>query len=218
MPKMHRLALLFLFVLLAFFLIFFSVVIFEPFKKPNSRTDMPSTATLGSPTVTFIDPRRGNVHGTIPLVEFGDYQCQFCKDMEPSLNAVLAEHPNLTLIWKDLPNSVIHNEAQNAALAARCAGRQGKFWEYHDLLFANQGGLGTALYPRLAEQIGLAAGKFAACLKDQEEKPIVLRNIDEAIALGVDGTPYFFLGSLRFSGQVRAEDLRAAVDALSPQK
>jgi protein-disulfide isomerase len=163
--------------------------------------------------VTFVDPKRGNVRGTVTLVEFGDYQCRYCGDMEAVLNAALRAHPNVVLVWKDLPNENIHRESVPAAVAARCAGRQGKFWEYHDLLFANQGDLGKDLYPRLAEELGLNVGRFTACLEGNDELPVIRRNIEEAIALGVDGTPYFFLGGVRLSGQISAKELEAALEA-----
>jgi protein-disulfide isomerase len=219
MNKGRSVVILFLFLLLGFFLVFYSLVIFEPFKKrsENVLVNQPASATLGTPTVTFIDQKRGNVRGTITLVEFGDYQCRYCAEMEKTINDALIAHPNLVLIWKDLPNVSLHKESQNAANAARCAGKQGKFWEYHDALFANQESLDATLYPQLAEQLGVNIGRFLSCMQNKEEEPVILRNVDEAIALGVDATPYFFLGSLRLSGQLTPADLNAALKAAEAQ-
>ncbi len=213
-----RVALFTLLALLVLFLAFYAIVVVDPFKKRAREVvvNAPATAALASPQITFADPKRGNVRGTVTLVEFGDYQCVYCKPMETTLNAALRAHPNLVLVWKDLPSTELHKEALPAANAARCAGRQGKFWEYHDLLFEEQANLGADLYPRLAERLGLQLGRFTACLAGNEENGIVLRNIEEAQALGVDGSPYFFLGAARITGAVTPAELAALLDQADP--
>lgn len=202
-----------LFILLGFFLVFYGVIIFDPFARRRDQiiVNAPKDAALSVPTVTFVDPKRGNPRGSMTLVEFGDYQCSYCKQIEPTLQEALRSYPDLTLIWKDLPNAQVHPEAQTAANAARCAGKQEKYWEYHDLLLERQDLLGKDLYPRLAEEVGIDVGRFAACMQSNEENAVVLRNVDEAIALGVDGTPYFFLGSVRLSGSISPAELAAVL-------
>lgn len=220
MSKSQRLALLLLFLLLAGFLAMYAVVSLDLLGRRSKKVIVkaPPTATLSSPTITFIDPKRGNARGSVTLVEFGDYLCVYCKEMEAALNAALRAHPNLRLVWKDLPNSDLHKESPAAALAARCALRQGKFWEYHDALFENSDQLKEDLYPQLAEKLGLNVGKFTACLTNKEETPIIERNIEEATALGVDGTPYFFLNELRISGSVTAKELAEILNGIDPIK
>lgn len=223
MPKGEKIALALLFTLLIFFFAFYAMVVFEPFKTKEPITvNSPVNATLSQPTISFVDPKRGNAHGKIMLVEFGDYQCPYCQANEATLNAALIALPDVVLVWKDLPNTTLHKESTNAALAARCAGKQGKFWEYHDLLFQNQANLASTLYPQLAQQLNLDTTKFAACITNQDERPIIDRNVEEAMALGVDGTPYFFLGTARISGAITPQEfmqiLKVAQDTVSNQK
>jgi len=212
----RRIAIAALFVLLGFFVVFYAFVLFDPAKKradvllPNN----PAGATIASPTVTFVDPKRGGQDAKISIVEFSDYGCAYCNQVETTLNAALRRYPDLQLVWKDLPNQTTHKEALPAALAARCAGRQDKFWEYHDALFANQEWLNQDLYPKIATDLGLNLAKFQACVTNGDETPIIQRNVDEAIALGVDGTPYFFIGETRISGQIKPAELVAILDRL----
>ena len=91
-----------------------------------------------------IDPKRvkGNPKARVMIVEFSDFQCPYCGQVEATLKSVLAKHEGtVALAFRDMPITQIHPFAQGAAEAARCAGEQGKFWEYHDLLFADQGAL-----------------------------------------------------------------------------
>ncbi|TAL19037.1 hypothetical protein EPN90_04665, partial [Patescibacteria group bacterium] len=218
MSKGYRIALLLLFLLLLAFLIFYAIVALDLFgqKKNKAILNAPANATLSAPTVSFIDPKRGNPRGTVMLVEFGDYLCGYCKEMEGALNAALRAHPNLRLVWKDLPNKTLHPESLTGALAARCALRQGKFWEYHDALFEQADTLAATSYPQIADKLGLNVGKFTACLTNKEESAIIERNIEEATALGVDGTPYFFLQGLRISGSVSPEEFAALLNQVDP--
>lgn len=219
MGTAKRIALIALFALLAFFMVFYGLVLFEPGKKRAAEVlpSQPTDATLGSPVVTFIDPKRGNPQGKISIVEFSDYECVYCREVEPILNAALRKYPQLQLVWKDLPNQTQHLQSLPAAIAARCAGRQGKFWEYHDALFTNQEWLSADLYPQLAERLGLNVTKFQACIDGGEETALVKRNVDEAIALGIDATPYFFIGETRISGAVKPAELAAILDRLQAE-
>lgn len=209
MPKSEKITLAILFALLVFFFAFYAMVVFEPFKKREQSilVNSPTNTSLSQPTVSFVDPKRGNPRGKIMLVEFGDYQCPECKNIEATINAAIKTFPDVILVWKDLPNTTLHRESANAALAARCAGKQGKFWEYHDLLFQNQESLDKTLYPQLAQQLRLDANKFTSCITNKDEKPIIERNVEEAMALGVDGTPYFFIGTARISGAISPQEL-----------
>lgn len=214
-----NIALAALFALLVFFMVFFGMFVFEPGKQRADAVleNQPTNASIASPTVTIVDPKRGNPEAKVSIVEFSDYQCAYCRQMEPILNAALTKYPDLQLVWKDLPDQTAHAESLNAAIAARCAGRQGKFWEYHDALFTDQDWLGSDLYPKIADELGLNATKFQACIDNGDETPIVQRNVDEAIALGVDGTPYFFIGESRISGAVKPDELTAILDKVMAQ-
>lgn len=85
-----------------------------------------------------VNPPRGATSGSVVIVEFSDYQCPYCGAVEPTIEKVLQNYPQVTLYYRNFPLTQLHPNAQKAAEAAQCAGEQGKFWEYHDLLFANQ--------------------------------------------------------------------------------
>jgi protein-disulfide isomerase len=103
------------------------------------------------------------------------------------------------LVWKDCPSSS-HPNAEAAAEAAHCAGDQGKYWEYHDLLIQNQDQLGPDLYPMLAATLKLNATAFASCLANGAHADEVSASINECASAGVNELPSFFVNGKLFSG------------------
>ncbi len=167
---------------------------------------------LDEPTVLFGNPMRGPQDALVTAVEFGDFQCLPCKDMDASLLQLLQDFPDdLRVVWKDFPDTSQHKEALNAAIAARCAGIQGMFWEYHDLLLANQASINASAYPIFASQLGLDETSFAGCLQDETTRPIVERDFEEGLRLRLDATPYVFVNKRRVSGALRYELLKEIV-------
>ena len=146
------------------------------------------------------DPRMGNTEARIGIVEFTDYECPFCRSFYtqvfPKLKKEYVDTGIVQFISKDLPLTRIHPQALPAALAAICAGNQGKYWEMDQALYTNQERLGTGLYSDLAGNLGLDAGKFSACLDDPAQGRKILRNVDEAQRLGINSTPSFLLGKI----------------------
>lgn len=171
-------------------------------------------AAITEPTVTFVDPTRGASNAKVTIVDFGDYQCDGCKQLEDKLASVLADFPNdVRVVWKDMPNET-HAEAMNAAIAARCAGEQDKFWEFHDALFANQAVLGSELYTAIATELELRDRAFASCLADADTKPLVERSYEEGLALQLTVTPTIYINGERYSGDVELSTLKAVVRGL----
>jgi protein-disulfide isomerase len=146
------------------------------------------------------DPRMGNAEARIGIVEFTDYECPFCRSFYtqvfPKLKKQYVDTGIVQFISKDLPLTRIHPQALPAALAAICAGNQGKFWEMDQALYTNQERLGIGLYSDLAGNLGLDEGKFSACLDDPAQGRKILRNVDEAQRLGINSTPSFLLGKI----------------------
>ncbi|MBI2004314.1 DsbA family protein [Candidatus Pacearchaeota archaeon] len=142
------------------------------------------------------DPVLGDTTAEISIVEFSDFQCPFCgrahadalADMRKSDGFKNGEY---NFIYKQFPLTSIHSHAQNAGEASLCAQDQGKFWEYHDTLFANQQALDDASLKFYAQQLGLDAATFDACLDGDEKASEVKKEIQQAVDAGGQGTPYF---------------------------
>lgn len=180
----------------------------EAFKKILTQTVQP---TISEPIARTTDPRLGSSKADNIIIVFSDFQCPYCADLMGELNQLMAKYPDkILLIWKDFVNQA-HPEATNAAVAARCAALQDKFWEYHAYLYANQDKLGSDLYKQVAVTIGLDENKFNQCVQNQEALPLVEDEFQEGQALGLDGTPYLFVNGERFSGAVTLEQLEKMI-------
>jgi protein-disulfide isomerase len=155
-------------------------------------------------------PITGAPQSKIVLVEFSDFQCPYCAQAHKTLKQLLAKHQNdVTLVYKHLPLTTIHDQALSAAKAAWAANQQGKFWEYNDALFSNQKQLGEALYLDTAKSLHLDLEKFksdAFGVNNLAEKAIE-KDILLAEKLGIDGTPFFVMNSQNFSGVVELSNI-----------
>ena len=154
-------------------------------------------------TQVGFDPARvrGNPKAKVMIVEFSDFQCPFCGQVQSTLRNVLAKHEDtVALAFRDMPVSQIHPLAMGAAQAARCAGEQGKFWEYHDLLFADQGGLDKPGLTSKAQKLQLDQKQFDACLIAEKYRTQIQQDGQEGVRAGVSGTPGFFINGVFISG------------------
>ncbi|MDX2170725.1 MAG: thioredoxin domain-containing protein [Deltaproteobacteria bacterium] len=139
-------------------------------------------------------PAKGPADAPITIVEFSDYQCPYCARAEPLIREAVAAYPQQTrVVFKHYPLVSIHPQAMNAALAATAAGRQGKFWEMHEKLFANQRALAPEQVREYARQLNLDLARFDADLASDEVKNAVRQDIALAGRLGVRGTPTIFV-------------------------
>ena len=125
------------------------------------------------------------------------------------------------LIFKDRPLA-IHPGARAAHEAARCAGAQGRYWEYHDRLFTGQPAFGHEDLLAYASALGLDRAAFARCVEERRFGPDVEADVDQAVALGVFATPTLFVNGRRVEGLVSLEELRSiienALDAASKER
>ncbi|MGB7467507.1 MAG: thioredoxin domain-containing protein [Candidatus Acidiferrum sp.] len=150
-----------------------------------------------------VDPARvrGNPKAKVMIVEFSDFQCPYCGGVQATLQSVLAKHPDtVALAYRDMPMSKIHPLARKAAEAARCAGEQGKFWEYHDLLFADQSKLDQDGLMDKARTLKLDEQQFESCLGSEKFKAQIQQDSQEGMRAGVSGTPGFFINGIFLSG------------------
>ena len=144
---------------------------------------------------------RGAADAPVTIVEFSDFHCPFCKRVQPTLAQLLERYPGkVRLAYRDYPIDSLHPEARRAAEAARCARDQGKFWEYHDLLFAGPPSATPEALERYAGKAGLDLGAFGTCLSGGVHRAAVQRDVDEAGRLGISGTPGFFVNGRPLTG------------------
>ncbi len=146
----------------------------------------------------------GDAKARVAIIEFSDYQCPFCRryfrNTMPKLLEDYIATGKVKYVLRDFPLTSIHPEAFKAAVAARCAGDQGKYKEMHDRFFAKQVTLRQADWAAHAKAVGLNAGDFEACMESKRHEAAVKKDMEEAIAAGVRGTPTFFIGPLDAEG------------------
>jgi protein-disulfide isomerase len=178
------------------------------------RSQAQISIALTSPTAPVEltrSPVRGNRDAPVVLVEFADYQCPYCQKIHPDLEKLQKEYGNrLALVYKDYPLPM-HPYAQKAAEAARCAGVQGKFWEFHDMLFAGKK-LQPADLKEQAQTLNLNEQQFDKCIVEGLEAADVEKDAAEARSLGITGTPSFFINGHFFSGVLSYAALRDMVE------
>ena len=143
------------------------------------------------------DPFKGEKNAKITLVEFSDYQCPFCsrhfRETLPQLEREYSVNGKVKYVFRNFPIESIHPQAFKAAEAANCAGEQGKYWQMHDRLFANQNALGLKELPKHAQVLGLDLPKFQQCLDSGKHGTKIRNDLADGQKAGVQGTPTFFL-------------------------
>ncbi len=156
-------------------------------------------------------PMRGPRNATVTIVEFADYECPYCQQVHPELKKLETQYPGrLTFAFKDTPLPM-HSKAEKAAEGAHCAGLQGKFWEYHDMLFDSKQ-LDPTDLKQDARKLGLDGAAFDKCLDSGEEAGRVKSQLEQAQKLGLSGTPSFFINGRFLSGAVTYDALREVVE------
>lgn len=159
-------------------------------------------------------PRRGSPQAPVTIVEFSDYQCPFCKRAQPTLQLLAAKYGDrVAFAYKDYPLDDLHSEARVAAESTHCAAEQGKFWEYHDALFAISPALGRDKLIETARQLGLNEGAFTTCVVSRKYTARVEQDSAQGRQLGIDGTPAFFINGVSLTGAVPLADFERIIDA-----
>ena len=157
-------------------------------------------------------PSKGPAAAPVTLVEFSDYQCPFCKRAHETIEQLVAAYPNdVRLIFMDYPLPM-HNRAAAAAEAARCAGEQGKYWEYGDSLMKVAGDLSDENLKQRATELSLDATAFETCISSTKHEPSVQSDFTEGNRVGVSGTPTFFINGRMLVGAKSLEDFKQVVD------
>ena len=162
-----------------------------------------------------VDPQRDHIRGPleapVTVVEYGDFECPFCGQAEPVVRELLRDFGDVRYVWRHLPLSDVHPNAQLAAESAEAAANQGAFWEMHDLLFEHQDALSADDLMSYADQLGLDVDRFSEELREHSGAPEIAEDVDSADLSGVSGTPTFFINGQRHYGAYDIQSLTKAV-------
>lgn len=143
-------------------------------------------------------PLKGDQNARLTLIEYSDYQCPFCsryvRDTLPLIERDYIKTGKIKYVFRDFPLESIHPNALLASEAAACAGEQGKYWEMHERLFDHPNALNATDMPAHAQSVGLNPSSFKQCLDSGKHKESIRKGMTEAVSLGVNGTPTFFIG------------------------
>ncbi len=167
--------------------------------KVDAKLPYPSLPKV-SIAITDDDPILGNPDAPVSIVQFAEYQCYFCNKVAPTLRALVEDYDGkVNLVFKDFPLEN-HRRAKPAAVAARCAGDQGKYWEMNAILLENQSELEDEHLVNYAKRIGLDTERFESCLHSGEHDAAIRAAAAQGEAAGVQATPTFFINGTLVSG------------------
>lgn len=184
----------------------------------DSFTQDTSTNSSGidqADVVTSDDPSLGPEDAKVTIVEFGDFQCPFCRESFPIVREVLSSYEGqVRYIWRDFPASSVHPQAVLAAVAGECVAEQdeSKFWAFHDQLFINQNDLSQEALTRYAQGIGVDVNDFTECIIEEKYSMEVTLDYNDGIEAGVTGTPTFFINGRRIPGVIPLNVFKDIID------
>ena len=158
-------------------------------------------------------PFKGAAKAPVTIVEFSDFHCPFCRQVLPTLTQLDSKYgEKIKLVFRDFPIESLHPGATKAHEAARCANEQGKFWAYHDKLFATPPKSGPEIFKELAKEIGLDPNGFETCVNSGKYQAAIKEDIAEGNRVGVTGTPAFFINGRLIAGAQPLETFARIID------
>ncbi|MBS2025862.1 MAG: thioredoxin domain-containing protein, partial [Deltaproteobacteria bacterium] len=174
----------------------------ENVKSAGTAPSMVAGGDNGAPVKVDVgnSPVLGDKNAPVTIVVWSDFQCPYCGRAEPTLAQIRQEYgKKVKFVWKNQPLS-FHPNAMPAAEAAMAASDQGKFWEFHDKLFANQQSLSPDFYEKVAGEVGLDISKWKATMASGKYKPAIQADMQQGSAVGAGGTPTFFINGRKLVG------------------
>ena len=179
-------------------------------------TPPPSLQPTAAPTLdTRGRPARGSDRARVTVVEFTDYECPFCRQHARQTLPLLLERygDRVRYVVMNYPIAMLHETAVAAAEAAECAADQGRFWEYHDQLFATDS-LTNASLGQIAARLKLDSRTFTRCVDTHARAALVQRHVALGDLLGVTGTPSFFVNGRRIDGAMPVAMFQTVIDSV----
>jgi len=162
--------------------------------------------TKGSPSL-------GPENAPVTIVEYSDFQCPYCARVGPTLKKITEAYGDkVRLVFRNFPLTSIHKAAEVAAEASLCAADQGKFWEMHDAMFADQKALAIPQLKEKAKSLGMDEAAFTTCLDSNRFAGRIQEDVRDGMTVGVTGTPAFFVNGRPISGAVEYEEIAKIVD------
>jgi protein-disulfide isomerase len=171
-----------------------------------------------SKPVTERDHTRGARDAKVSIVEYGDFECPYCRAAEPILNGLIdAFGDHISVTFRHFPLREVHPHAMHAAEVAEAAASKGRFWEMHDKLFANQDALSDESLLKHASDLGLDSSRVEQELAKHEHARRVAEDVASALSSGVNGTPTFYVDGVRYDGPVALQAMISAIRARQPE-
>lgn len=176
-------------------------------------TPLAGAFDVSSPDAPFTGPEQPQ----LTIVQFADFECPYSRQVSPAIRSLALRYQDRVRVeFRHLPLEEIHPDARRAAEASECAREQGKFWEYHDKLFANQADISADNLGRFATEIGMDRGAFDRCLVSGRFAERVRADEAAAVAVGIIGTPTFFFNGTPVEGAIPADILEQIVKRYVP--
>jgi len=203
----RKLSLNTLIILAVVVLIIFASSVFSSFSFREKNSSFPE--------IKAKNPSLGKKNAPVKIIEFGDFSCPYCRLLNDYFNQLYSEYGSekIIIVWKDFPLYNLHDYSVEAAQAARCAQKQGKFWEMHDLLFKNQSSFSPEFFISLASSLNLDTNKFIKCVNNNETLSWIEEDVKEGKRLGVNGTPHFYVNNYKITELIDYSQLKELVDS-----
>ena len=186
----------------------------------NTNTDTPPSPTPTNADVSKLLPliedsySQGPENAKVTLIEVSDFQCPYCERHAPTMDQIMDVYAGkVRRVWINFPLTSIHPYAMKAAGAAECAGEQGKFWEMHDEIFANQSAITVDDLKGYAQDLGLKTSQFNSCLDGDKYSSKIQQQMTAAQAAGVSGTPGTFVNGQLVKGAYPFDTFKQLIDA-----